>query len=145
GFVVANLDEVKQAIDWYAQRGYPQIKIYNSFYREWLPEAVIYAHSRGLRVSGHVPAFMRAEDVVKDGFDEIQHINQVMLNFFVKPEDDTRTLARFNLVAQNTYRMDLNSAKVREFVALLKSKQTVIDPTLTTFEGMFVQRQGEMN
>ena len=145
GFVVANIDEVKKAIDWYAQRGYPQIKIYNSFYREWLPEAVKYAHERGLRVSGHVPAFMRAEDVVRAGFDEIQHINQVMLNFFVKPEDDTRTLARFNLVAQNAYRLDLKAPQVRDFVALLKEKQTVIDPTLATFEGMFVQRQGEMN
>ena len=46
--------------------------------------------ARGLRVSGHIPAFMRAEDAVRQGFDEIQHINQVLLNFFVKPTDDTR-------------------------------------------------------
>jgi hypothetical protein len=136
---------VKKAIDWYAQRGYPQIKIYNSFHSEWLPEAARYAHDRGLRVSGHVPAFMRAEEVVRAGFDEIQHINQVMLNFFVKPEDDTRTLARFTIVAENAYRLDLNSSKVRDFVALLQDRQTVIDPTVSIFEGMFVQRQGEMN
>ncbi len=43
---------------------------------------------------------MRAEDVVRQGFDEIQHINQVLLNFFVKPTDDTRTLARFSIVAE---------------------------------------------
>jgi hypothetical protein len=145
GFVLANLDEVKKAIDWYAQHGYPQIKIYNSFYREWLPEAATYAHSRGLRVSGHVPAFMRAEEVVKAGFDEIQHINQVLLNFLVKPEDDTRTLLRFNLVAQHAHRLDFKSPRVREFLALLKERQTVIDPTLSTFEGMFVQKQGDMN
>ena len=94
GIVVSDLDGVKKAIDWYAQRGYPQIKIYNSFRPEWVPDAVKYAHSRGLRVSGHVPAFMRAEDVVRQGFDEIQHMNQVMLNFFVTPKDDTRTLAQ---------------------------------------------------
>ena len=29
------------------------------------------------------------------GFDEIHHINQVMLNFLVKDDDDTRTLLRF--------------------------------------------------
>lgn len=145
GIVASNIDEVRTAIDWYAQRGYPQIKIYNSFRPEWVPEAVKYAHQRGLRVSGHVPAFMRAEDVVLAGFDEIQHINQVMLNFFVKPEDDTRTLARFNLVAQNAYRMDLNAPQVLNFVALLRNMHTVIDPTLATFEGLFVQRQGEMN
>ncbi|MBS0266644.1 MAG: amidohydrolase family protein [Planctomycetes bacterium] len=145
GFVCAELSEVKQAIDWYAQRGYPQIKIYNSFHAEWVPETVKYAHARGLRVSGHVPAFMRAEDVVLSGFDEIQHINQVLLNFFVKPQDDTRTLARFNLVAQQTYRLDFQSAEVRNFVGLLRSRQTVIDPTIAIFEGMFAQQQGEMN
>ena len=95
GIVVSDIDEVKKAIDWYAQRGYPQIKIYNSFRPEWVRAATEYAHKRGLRVSGHVPAFMRAEDVVRQGYDEIQHINQVFLNFFVKPTDDTRTLARF--------------------------------------------------
>ncbi len=31
------------------------------------------------------------------------------------------------------------------FIDLLKQKGTAIDPTLATFEGMFNQRQGEMN
>jgi hypothetical protein len=145
GIVVSDMDGVKRAIDWYAQRGYPQIKIYNSFRPEWVPKAVKYAHERRLRVSGHVPAFMRAEEAVREGFDEIQHINQVMLNFFVRPDDDTRTLARFYLVADNTYRLDLNSMRVRDFIALLLRGPTVIDPTLATFEGMFTQLPGEKN
>ena len=62
---ISDLDGVKKAIDWYAQHGYPQIKIYNSFRPEWVSAATQYAHERGLRVSGHVPAFMRAEDVVR--------------------------------------------------------------------------------
>ena len=45
---------------------------------------------------------MRAQDVMEQGYDEIQHINQVMLNFFVTPETDTRTLQRFYLVADKT-------------------------------------------
>jgi Amidohydrolase family len=145
GIVVSDLEGVKNAIDWYAQRGYPQIKIYNSFHREWVPDAVKYAHSRGLRVSGHVPAFMRAEDVVRAGFDEIQHMNQVMLNFFVKPTDDTRTLARFSIVTENAYRLDLNSAEVRDFLALLRRGPTVIDPTLVVQEGRFTKLQGELD
>ena len=44
GFVASDLDEVKKAIDWYAQHGYPQIKIYNSFRPEWVSAAVQYAH-----------------------------------------------------------------------------------------------------
>ena len=68
GFTIETLDEAKTAVDWYAQRGYRQLKIYNSYPREHLREIVAYAHQRGMRVSGHVPAFMRAQDVVERGF-----------------------------------------------------------------------------
>ena len=37
---------------------------------------------KGLRVSGHVPAFMTARQFVEAGADEIQHINMLFLNFF---------------------------------------------------------------
>ena len=142
GIKIKSLDEAKSAIDWYAARGYPQLKIYNSFPREILRETVAYAHQRGMRVSGHVPAFMKAQDVVEQGFDEIQHINQVMLNFLVTPSTDTRTLERFVLPAERLASFDLNARRVREFVALLKRHKTVIDPTLAGFEFM-KQRDGE--
>jgi cytosine/adenosine deaminase-related metal-dependent hydrolase len=145
GFVVKSLVEARDAIDWYAQRGYRQIKIYNSFKPEWVEGTAKYAHERGLRVSGHIPAFMRAEEAVRAGYDEIQHINQVMLNFLVGPKDDTRTLARFYLIADNAHKLDLDSQRVRDFVALLKERGTTIDPTLATFEAMFTQQQGEPN
>jgi imidazolonepropionase-like amidohydrolase len=145
GFTVKDLASARTAIDWYAQRGYPQIKIYNSYPRELVQDTAAYAHQRGLRVGGHVPAFMRAEEVVRLGYDELQHINQVALNFFVKPEDDTRTLARFTLVGENAHSLDLDSPRVRDFIALLKEKGTTVDPTLATFEGMFNQKQGEVD
>ena len=143
GIVAASMDDVKRAIDWYAQRGYPQIKLYNSFHKEWVKETTAYAHQQGLRVSGHVPAFMRAEEVVQLGYDELQHINQVMLNFFVRPEDDTRTLLRFYLVGEKAWTLDLASPPVQRFISLLKRKGTVVDPTLAVFE-FFVQKQGEL-
>jgi hypothetical protein len=144
GFVAADLDGVKRAIDWYAQHGYGQLKLYNSFRREWVEATTAYAHQRGLRVSGHVPAFMRAEEVVRMGYDELHHMNQVMLNFLVGPKDDTRTLLRFYLVGDKAHTLDLDSARVKRFLALLKARGTVVDPTLATFED-FKQRQGEMH
>ena len=144
GFVVKDLAGAKQAIDWYADHGYPQIKIYNSFPKEILRDTTAYAHQRGLRVSGHVPAFLRAQDVVEQGYDEIQHINQVMLNFFVTPETDTRTLARFYLVADKTDGLDFDSKPVQDFIAELAKKQIVIDPTLATFEFIH-QREGQLS
>lgn len=144
GFVIKNLDEAKKAVDWYADHGYPQVKIYNSFPKDVLRETAAYAHQRGLRVSGHIPAFMRAQDAVDQGYDEIQHINQVMLNFFVTPETDTRTLERFYLVAKKTAGLDFDSKPVQDFIANLAKKQIVIDPTLATFEFIH-QREGELS
>ena len=96
-----------------------------------------------MRVSGHVPAFLRAQDVVDAGFDEIQHVNQLMLNFFVTPTTDTRTLDRFYLVAEKTAGLDLDSKPVTDFVASLKAKPVVIDATVATFD-FLRQRDGEI-
>ncbi len=88
---------------------------------------------------------MLAAQAVRDGYDEIQHINQVMLNFFAGPGDDTRTLARIYLVAENAATLDLDSPRVQQFIALLKAHGTAIDPTLATFEGNFTQVEGHTN
>jgi len=145
GFVIKDVAEGRKAIDWYAQHGYRQIKLYNSIRPEWVPLLAAYAHQRGIRVSGHIPAFMRAEEAVRAGFDEIQHINQVVLNFLVKKDDDTRTLLRFYLVGDNANQLDLESPAVKDFIKLLVDKKTSIDPTMTAFEAMFLQRQGAPN
>jgi hypothetical protein len=134
GFVIKDLAGAKQAIDWYAAHGYPQLKIYNSFPKAILKDTVDYAHSRGLRVSGHVPAFLKAEDVIAAGFDEIQHINQLLLNFLVTPQTDTRTLERFYLPAKQVADLDLQSKKVQDFIKLLKDNNLSVDPTLATFD-----------
>jgi hypothetical protein len=145
GILVDSLDAAKNAVDFYAQRGYPQIKIYNSFKPEWVKETAAYAHLRGLRVSGHIPAFMKAEDAVKDGYDEIQHINQVLLNFYVKPDTDTRSLQRFTLIAENANSLDLDAQPFQDLVKLFVAHKTVLDPTLTAFEAQFTQMPGELN
>ena len=144
GFVVKDLDGAKKAIDWYAEHKYPQIKIYNSFPKAILKDTVAYAHEKGLRVSGHIPVYLRAQDAVDAGYDEIQHINQLMLNFLVDDKTDTRTLERFYLPARKVADLDFDSAPVRDFVELLAKKQIVIDPTLATFD-FLRQRPGQMS
>lgn len=133
GFVVKTLEEAKKAVDWYHENGFPQIKIYNSFPKEILSATSEYAHTKGMRVSGHVPAFMRARDVVTGGYDEIQHINQVLLNFLVTDTTDTRTLERFYLPAGKVGSMDFESPEVKQFIDLLVERKVVVDPTLATF------------
>jgi hypothetical protein len=144
GFVIKNLDEAKKAVDWYHDNGYPQVKIYNSFPKEILADTTAYAHSRGLRVSGHVPAFLRAQDVVLAGYDEIQHINQVLLNFLVDDQTDTRTLERFYLPARKAGELDFDGAEVQKFIGLLAQRKIVVDPTLATFN-FIRQKDGELS
>jgi len=144
GFVIKDLDGARKAIDWYAARDYPQIKIYNSFPKELLRETAAYAHAKGMRVSGHVPAFMRAEDVMEHGYDEIQHINQVMLNFLVDDKTDTRTLQRFYLPAAKTGSFDFDGKPMQDFIAMLAKQQIAIDPTLAVHD-ILRHRTGKMS
>lgn len=145
GITVKSVDDAKRAIDFYSQNGFRQIKLYNSMRPEWIAPITAYAKERGIRVSGHIPAFMRAEEAVRAGYDEIQHINQVILNFLVKGDDDTRTLLRFYLVGDNANQIDLESTQVKDFIKLLVDRKTAVDPTMTAFEAMFLQRQGAAN
>jgi hypothetical protein len=87
---------------------------------------------------------MRAEEVVLAGYDELQHINQVMLNFLVDEKTDTRTLQRFYLPAEKVAELDFDSQRFTDFIALLARRKIVVDPTLATFD--FVrQRDGELS
>jgi hypothetical protein len=132
-------------VDWYAARSYHQLKLYNSMRPEWVKPVANRAHALGLTVAGHVPAFMRAEEAVRAGYDELTHINQVMLNFVVRPGDDTRTLLRFTRVGDDAHALDLKSAKAQAFLRLLRQKGTTVDPTLGAFEAQFTQTQGQPN
>ena len=144
GILIETLDQAKRAIDWYKSNGYRHIKIYNSFPKEMVQETTSYAHDLGLTVGGHVPAFMTARQAVEMGFNEINHINQVLLTFLVTPETDTRTLDRFYLPAQKIADLDFESKEVKDFIELLLKNKVIIDPTLTAFE--FIQQQdGEMS
>jgi Amidohydrolase family len=137
--------EVRENIDKYSKRGYVQIKIYSSIKPELVPLIAKLAHEHGMRVSGHVPAFMTAEQFVMDGVDEIQHMNFIFLNFMFDQVKDTRTPARFTEVALHGAEIDPSSAPVRSFIKLLQEHRTVLDPTLNAFEGMFTDRPGIMS
>ena len=144
GFVISDLAGAKKAVDWYAKNGYPQIKIYNSFPKDILRDTVSYAHSRDMRVSGHIPVFLRAQDALDAGYDEIQHINQVLLNFLVEDTTDTRTLERFYLPAKRIADMNFDAKPVQDLIARLSRDQIAIDPTLTAFD--FIRhRAGQMS
>jgi imidazolonepropionase-like amidohydrolase len=123
-------------VAWYADHGYGQIKIYSSVKPELVPVIADAAHARGLRVSGHVPAFMSARMFVEAGADEIQHLNFIVLNFLFDQIKDTRNTTRFTAVGEHARELGPDNPKVQEFVRFLKAHHTVLDPTMSIFEGM---------
>lgn len=125
------------AVDWYADHGYAQIKIYSSVKPELMPLIADRAHARGLRVSGHVPAYMSARQFVDGGADEIQHLNFVALNFLYPGVQETRNRDRFIKVAEHAREFTPEHPQVRGFIAFLKRRHTVLDPTMGVLEALF--------
>lgn len=143
--LVSTADSARSWVNRYADLGYEQIKIYSSIDPAIVPAIVDAAHARGLRVSGHVPQGMTAEEFVRAGVDELQHTNFLFLNFWRDSVKDTRTPERFTAPAERAAMLDLGSERVRKFIALLKERRTVIDPTVAAFESMFTGRQGSVD
>lgn len=134
---VDTADQAIKDVDWYADHGYVHIKIYSSIKPELVPVIADHAHARGMRVSGHVPAFMSAKQFVENGADEIQHFNFVELNFLFPEVKETRNRDRFIKVAERAREFTPDKPEVREFIQFLKDHHTVLDPTMNVFEALF--------
>ncbi len=137
-------DEAMLAVAQFKKRGYEGIKIYNSVKTDLVPLLASEAHGKGMKVTGHIPVHMLAHEAVAAGYDGIEHINMLFLNFFATHETDTRDTTRFTLVGDKAADFDLASAPVTEFVAMLRDKKIVIDPTLAAFEDLFVGVPGKI-
>ena len=145
GLVAGTPEQAVAAVGRFADAGHVQIKIYNSMSLALVPVIVQAAHARGLRVSGHVPSGMNAAQAVEAGYDELQHINFLFLQFLAGPADDTRTQLRVTRVAERAAELDLAGPQVRQFLDLLVAHHTVIDPTLTVFHNMFTSDPGDLD
>ncbi|HZA49449.1 MAG TPA: amidohydrolase family protein [Myxococcaceae bacterium] len=143
GFVVDRSEAALEKVRWYADHGFTGIKIYNSMNPEWVKPIADEAHRLGLRVSGHVPAFMTSERAVRDGYDEITHINQLMLSFVIGEKDDTRTPFRFTALGERLGKLDLKAEPFQRMLRLMKERRTALDPTLAIFESLLLARPGK--
>ncbi len=142
--LIDNEEEGRERIDFLVSKGYEGLKIYSSIKPELVPFLTRYAHEKGLRVSGHIPAGMTASQAVDAGYDEIQHANMLFLNFMPDVKE-TRTPARFTEPANRGADLDVNSAEVRAFLEKLKAKNVAIDPTVNIFGSMFTARTGSVD
>lgn len=141
GIVVDSQDAALAAVHWYADRGYREIKLYNSFNPDWVKATAAEAHGLGLSVTGHVPAFDTPDRVIADGYDTIAHINQLMLGWLLDPREDTRTPLRLTGMARAAT-LDLASSRVQATVASMKAHDTALDTTAVILERLMLSRAG---
>jgi imidazolonepropionase-like amidohydrolase len=119
------------------------VKFYTSMDPAWIAPAAAEAHKLGLHVHGHVPATMRPIEAVRAGYDEITHLNFIMMQAMPKEVvDKANTAERIAGPARLAKDVDLNSAEMRAFIAELKQRGTVVDPTLVIFEQMLTSDGG---
>lgn len=142
GIIAESQAEAVEAVRWYAARGYWQIKIYNSMNPDWIPAVVREAHRLGMGVTGHIPAFTNADAMISAGYDEVTHINQLMLGWVLDPEEDTRTPLRLTAM-RRTADLDLASPRVQQTIDAMVAHDIALDPTAVTLELLMLSRDGK--
>jgi len=141
GFIPDTLEEALRDVRWYADRGYIQIKIYNSMNPDWVKPLAAEARRLGLRTAGHIPAFATPDRMLEDGYNEITHVNQLMLGWLLQPGEDTRSPLRLTAMARAAD-LDLHDARVAHTLALMKEKHAGLDTTAAIVEQLMLSRAG---
>ncbi|WP_230292635.1 amidohydrolase family protein [Croceicoccus sp. Ery5] len=141
GLIAATQEEALDAVRWYAARNYWQIKIYNSFDPGWVPAVTQEAKRLGMGVTGHIPAFTNADAMIASGYDEITHINQLMLGWVLRPDEDTRTPLRLTAM-RRTAGLDIHAPRVDATLDAMEKGGIALDPTAVTLELLMLSRDG---
>ncbi len=141
GFIADTLPQALEDIRWFADHGYWQVKFYNSFPPDWVAPAAAEAHRLGMGVTGHVPAFTTPDRVLREGYDDIAHINQLMLGWILEPGEDTRTPLRLTGMARGAT-LDLQSPRVQATVKFMKDNDKKLDTTTVILERLMLSRSG---
>jgi len=132
---VSSVAEAIAAVDKIKAAGLWGVKFYTSMNPAWIAPAAAEAHKLGLHVHGHVPAGMRPLDAVRAGYDEVTHINFILMQAMPQEVvDKSNTAARLEGPARYGKDVDLDSPAMRAFYAELAQRKTIIDPTLTVWE-----------
>ena len=120
------------------------VKFYTSMNPAWIAPAAKEAHRLGLFVHGHVPATMKPSEAVAAGYDELTHLNFVVMESMPRDViDKSNTRARMEGPAKFFKDVDLDAQPMKGFIAELARRKTVVDPTIVIFEGMLTRDGGK--
>jgi imidazolonepropionase-like amidohydrolase len=133
---IASVRKVKDAGLW-------GVKFYTSMNPAWIAPAAAEAHRLGLHVHGHVPATMKPSEAVAAGYDELTHLNFVVMESMPKEViDKANTRQRMEGPARFFKDVDLDGPLMKGFIADLAQRKTIVDPTIVIFESLLAQEGG---
>lgn len=127
-------------------KGFVGVKFYGTFNKEWLPAASSAARKQGLHVHGHIPVGMRPLDAIKAGYDEITHINWIIME--AMPDDviaASNGIMRFEGPGRHAKSVDLDGKAITDIISAMAAKGVYSDPTMVTFEGLYVPENGDLS
>jgi imidazolonepropionase-like amidohydrolase len=143
---VHNQQEAVAAVDRAHNEGYFAVKLYGSLDPAWVAPMATEAHRLGLHVHGHIPHGMRPLDAVRAGYDEITHINFVMMQAMPQDiVDHSNGIARHVGMAQFAPDVNIHSPEFTAYLNELQRRHIAVDPTLVTFELEYVPESGDMS
>lgn len=144
GKLVSSEEEAVAAVRSYAGGDFYQIKIYNSMNPDWVPAMIAEARANNLKVAGHVPAFSNADAMIAAGYDEMTHINQVMLGWVLEEGEDTRSLLRLTAL-RRLPSLDKDDPAITATIDAMVANNVAIDPTLAIHERLLRSRNGTIS
>lgn len=122
------------------------MKFYGTLDPKWLTAAVGEAKKLGLHVHGHIPAGIRPLDAVNAGYDEITHINWILMQ--AMPDSViavSNGIARFEGPGRYGRDVNIDARAMRTFITTMAERQIASDPTMVTFEGLYVPEMGDLS
>lgn len=139
--LVSTREEAEAAVRKAKEFGFFGVKLYGSVDPALVPVIAAEADRLGLYVHGHIQRGMRPSDAVRAGYDEITHINWVMMEGMPQSViDKSSGLERFYGPYKYGPDLDFKAEPMNGFLDTLAKKKIVVDPTLVVFESDFISR-----
>lgn len=143
---VASEAEAVEAVRAAKAKGMIGVKFYGTLNKAWLPAAIAEAKKLGLHVHGHVPVGMRPLDAIKAGYDEVTHVNWVMMQ--AMPDSVIQVsngIARFEGPGRYARDVDLDGPEMTAMIEAMAKGKIYSDPTMIAFESLYYPENGELS
>lgn len=138
--------EAIRLVDNAKANGLTGVKFYGTFDAAWLRASAAEAHRLGLHVHGHIPHGIRPMQAIDDGYDEITHINWVMMEAMPASVLETDNgIGRFEAPGRYAKDVDLDGPALTGIVTRMARKKIYSDPTMVTFEALYVPDNGDLS